>query len=259
MENENRKEQYSFSKLSSWWQCKYGFYQRYIEHKPGIGNAFSSYGSYVHSIMEKYANGEIDIWNLVDTYEWGFEVAVPEKFPWNKYVSLKDSYYSQGEDFLKNFQGYDNYEILGVEQEFTIPVDDWELIGFIDLLFKDENGRLVVRDYKSKASFKNEEEKKKYTRQLYLYSTYVKEKYGRFPDELQFLMFRKNTLIKIDFNEGDYNEAIEWAKNTVAEIRGAFDYPPAALECKDFYAENLCNHREYCEFNATSSSKVNNT
>lgn len=242
------REQYSFSKLSTWWQCPYGFYLKYIEHQKGIGNAFSSYGSFVHELLEKYAKGDAEIWDLPSMYEWEFDVAVPEKFPWNKFVKLRDTYYQQGLDFLQTFEGYDNYKILGVEQEFTKEIDDWTLSGFIDLLFEDENGKLIIRDYKSKAGFKNAEELKKYARQLYLYSTYVKDTYGRFPDELQFLCFRKKQLIKLDFDENAFNEAIEWAKNTVSEIRNAFDYPPMNRPCDDFYADNLCNHRKTCIF-----------
>ena len=81
-------ERYSFSKLSTWWTCPYGYYQRYIEHKAGIGNAFASFGTFVHELMEKYAKGEAELWDLPQIYEWQFDTAVPEKFPYNKYVNI---------------------------------------------------------------------------------------------------------------------------------------------------------------------------
>lgn len=238
-------EQYSFSKLSSWWTCPYGYYQRYIENKPGIGNAFSSFGTLVHSLMEQYAKGEVEVWDLPKLYEWQFESAVPEKFPYNKYVDLRESYYSQGMNFLRNFSGYDKCKILGVEEKFEVPIDDWRFVGIIDLIFEDEYGNLIIRDYKSKASFKNDAERHKYARQLYLYSLHVKENYGRYPDELQFLMFRKHDApLQIRFSEEDLNEAVKWAKETVRDIRSAFDYPPT---CDEFYGQNLCNYRDQCE------------
>lgn len=246
-------ERFSFSKLNAWWTCPYGYYQRYIEHKPGIGNAFASFGTFVHELMEQYAKGEAELWDLPQMYEWQFDTAVPEKFPHNKYVDLRDSYYSQGLNFLKSFEGYEDLNILGVEEEFTINIDDWQFNGFIDLVFKDKDGRLIIRDYKSKASFKNDNEKHKYARQLYLYSLYAKEKYGRYPDELQFLMFRKQREpVRIPFNIEDLEEAVQWAKDTVAIIRNAFDYP---AQCDDFYGENLCNHREYCPLKPPSKFK----
>lgn len=237
-------ERYSFSKLSSWWTCPYGFFQRYIEHKAGIGNAFSSFGTLVHEIMEEYAKGEIELWDLAQAYEWRFDSAVPEKFPYNKYVDLRKTYYEQGLNFLKTFQGYEEVNILGVEEEFVLDIDDWQFTGVIDLVFQDKDGRLIIRDYKSKAKFKNENEKAQYARQLYLYSLYVKEKYGRYPDELQFLMFRKQKdPVRIEFDVNDLEESLQWAKDTVRIIRNTFDYP---AQCDEFYGENLCNHREYC-------------
>lgn len=245
-------EQYSFSKLSSWWTCPYGYKLKYIDHKSGIGNAFSSFGTLVHSIMERYAKNDLELWDLPSVYEWEFESAVPEKFPWNKYVNLKDTYYGQGLSFLKNFKGYEGVKILGVEEEFNIAIEDWSFVGIIDLVFEDEEGRLIIRDYKSKAAFKDDAERKKYARQLYLYSLYVKEKYGKYPDELQFLMFRKQNMVSIPFNSEDLAEAIKWATGTVRIIREAFDYPPI---CDSFYGDNLCNHREYCELKPKKTTK----
>ena len=245
-------EQYSFSKLSTWWTCPYGYKLKYIDHKPGIGNAFSSFGTLVHSIMERYSKGELELWDLPAVYEWEFETAVPEKFPWNKYVNLRNSYYEQGLSFLKSFQGYNNCKLLGIEDDFRLQIDDWIFVGIIDLVFEDEDGRLIIRDYKSKASFKDEKEQSKYARQLYLYSLYVKEKYGRYPDELQFLMFRKQNTVKIPFNQDELNEAVKWATDTVRIIREAFDYPPT---CESFYGDNLCNHREYCDLKPKKTSK----
>ena len=236
-------EQYSFSKLSTWWTCPYAYKLKYIDHKAGIGNAFSSFGTLVHSIMERYANGEIALWNLASVYEWEFDVAVAEKFPWNKYADLRKSYYQQGLEFLKTFSGYDKYKLLGVEEEFNLRIDDWMFVGIIDLVYEDENGRLTIRDYKSKASFKDDKERAKYARQLYLYALHVKEKYGRYPDELQFLMFRKQKTVSIQFDHHELDEAVKWASDTVNIIREAFDYPAT---CDSFYGDNLCNHREYC-------------
>lgn len=250
---EKTEEQYSFSKLSSWWTCPYGYKQRYIDLQKGEGNAFSSFGTLVHSLMERYAKGELEIWDLSSVYEWEFNTAVPEKFPYNKYVNLHDSYYSQGLSFLKRFQGYDKCKILGVEEKFTIPVEDWLFVGVIDLVFEDESGRLIIRDYKSKGEFKDEKEKAKYARQLYLYSLYVKKKYGRYPDELQFLMFRKNMdPVRIPFDEDALQEAIDWAVKTVKIIREAFDYPPT---CDIFYGQNLCNFRHTCSLKPKTTYK----
>ena len=195
--------------------------------------------------MERYAKGELDLWNLVNTYEWEFDTAVPEPFPSSKFCkNMKELYYNQGLEYLKNFPGYADRKILEVEAAFDHDIDDWTFNGIIDLVYEDKDGKLIIQDYKSKSSFKSKKEQAEYARQLYLYSLYVKDKYGKYPDALRFMMFRKNTVVEIPFNENSLNEALDWARNTVKEIRECWSFPPS---CEDFYSKNLCNHREYCE------------
>ena len=111
--------------------------------------------------------------------------------------------------------------------------------GVIDLIFRDSQGRLILQDYKSKKGF-TKEELPKYRRQLYLYSLYCKETTGEYPDILRFSLFRKQKNIDIPFKEEDLNESKEWCKNTVKEIREAFDYPKNPSE---FFCEHLCSYR----------------
>lgn len=245
MEETVKKERYSFSKLSSFHTCPYGYKLTYIDHLRGIGNCFSSYGSFVHSIMEQYAKGELDLWDLADVFQWQFESSVPEPFPKSKFCkNMRQLYYDQGLSYLKNFSGYSGKKILEVESSFDIDIDDWIFTGIIDLVYEDSDGKLVIQDYKSKSSFKNKKEQAEYARQLYLYALYIKKKYGRYPDILRFMMFRKNITVDIQFDESMLEEAVSWAKNTVSLIRWCWDFHP---DCDDFYGEQLCNHREYCE------------
>lgn len=196
--------------------------------------------------MERYAKKEIDLWDLVSIYEWEFDSTVKEPFPKSKFCpNMRELYFTQGKEFLKSFPGYEDIKILEVESAFEKEIDDWLFNGIIDLVYEDKDGNLVIQDYKSKSKFKSKKEQAEYARQLYLYSLYIKDKYGRYPQKLKFLMFRHNTPVEIDFSEKDFNEAILWAKNTVKEIRTCWNYPP---QLDDFYCSNLCNHREQCEF-----------
>ncbi len=243
--SESKKERYSFSKLSSFHNCKYGYYLTYIEHHKGITNCFASYGLFVHSIMERYAKGELSLWDLPKIYKEEFTTAVPEEFPDAFFChDMRQLYYDQGLQFLQDFAGYEDIKILDTETQFDLDIDDWTFNGIIDLVFRDERGRLIIRDYKSKSTFKSKKEKAEYARQLYLYSLYVKQRYGRYPDELQFMLFRKNNVVKIPFQEEGVEDALKWARDTVKEIRDCWDFAPT---CEAFFSRNLCNHREYCD------------
>lgn len=238
------RERYSFSKLSSFETCPYGYYARYIEHKPSQNNSFAEFGSYCHEIFEQYANGEYELSSLADIYEFGYADAITCKWPKNKFVDLESSYYEAGKKFFKEWQGYDDsYHILGVEEEFTIPIDDFDMTGFLDLVYE-RNGKLIIRDYKSKGEIKKSEQQH-YARQLYIYSAFVKEKYGRFPDQIEFFCFRKNHVLEIPFNKSDYDEAIQWAIDMVAKIRNEWEYEKRP---EQFFCQNLCNTRDDCRY-----------
>ena len=137
------KERYSFSKLSTFNDCKYAYWLTYIEHQKGVGNCFSSFGTEVHSIMERYAKGSLSLWDLASTYEKEFDTAVPEEFPSFPFCQdMRGLYYEQGLNYLRNFGGYPKYKILGVESQFDIAIDDWVFNGIIDLVYEDEQVEL---------------------------------------------------------------------------------------------------------------------
>ena len=238
-------EQYSFSKLSAFWQCKYQYFLTYIKREQKENNAFAQYGGFVHEILEKYAKGELEIFDLIKYYDDRYPFYVTKPFPYNRYVDLGEKYFEDGLRFFKNFQGLDEYEILGVEQKFQQVIkDDYILTGFIDLILKDKQGNLILHDWKSKNKFSSQKEKTKYARQLYLYSIYIKEKYGKYPDIMQFGMFRSDKTEKIEFSIEDFYEAFDWMDATVEEIRLCEDFD----ENTDYYfCNNLCDFRNICE------------
>lgn len=275
---------YSFSRLSAFWQCSYQYYLEYIktpykckkcgdirklpkgspppklcikcdgsefEKVVKENNAFAEYGSFVHELLEKYALGEFAEYELLDRYEDEYPIYVNEEFPYNQYVDLADSYYNAAYAYLENFDGFDylipNYEILGVEKHFVLEFDSFEFQGYIDLILKDPDDNIIIVDHKSKKTFKNKKERKEYARQLYLYSRYIKEVYGKFPTMLIFNHFRTGTPCVIYFKENEYNEAIEWAKNTVKAIE-SHKYWEGDVHIDDFYCNELCSYRNVCEY-----------
>lgn len=245
-EEKKDKERYSFSKLSSFNTCKYGYDKRYNQHLKGIGNCFSSYGLLVHSLLERYSKGELPLECLCEVFQWEFDTSVPEPFPKSKFCpNMRELYFNQGVDFFWAFTGYGDSRILDVENDFEYEIDDWIFNGVIDLVLLDENKKLIVLDYKSKASFKTKKEQKVYARQLYLYALHVKKKYGRYPDILRFSLIRKNQVVDVPFNIKDLEEAVCWARNTVAEIRSCWYYPSNPDQ---FFCQNLCNFRNECSF-----------
>lgn len=216
----------------------------YIERRKGIPNAFSQYGTFVHSLLEQHARGDLAAYELLDAYREGYEQNVTLPFPPNKYVDLSESYYGDGYEFLKNFDGLNDLDILGVELRFIEPIDDFEYTGVIDLVYRDENGKIVVQDWKSKSKFANKAEKAKYAVQPLTYSLHIKHKFNEDPGTLRFYMFRKQTIVDIPFVEKDYEDALLWIKTSVEEIRKCKEWPSTP---DSFFCSSLCDHRDTCE------------
>lgn len=255
---------YSFSRLSSFDECKYCYYLNYVlpndQRPPNEDNAFNLYGSFVHELLEKYSKGELASWDLLDKYVDEFELQVNKPFPPNSFVDLHDSYYNDGYAFLERFDGFDDeYETLGVEQPFVVDFGDFKLRGFIDLILRDKKtGGIVVLDWKSKSKFASKKEQAEYARQPYLYSKYIFDTYGVWPEKLRFYMFRKDTMVDIPFSQYDYNEAVEWARSQVRRIEYKIDndddgwMPREDLVGKDgqpnFFCSFICGFRNNCRY-----------
>ena len=261
---------WSFSSVNSFETCPKNFYLRRIEHVSTKNNAFAEWGSYMHSLLEAYFKGEADFFDLSFMYMDGYSDSVVEKFPPNKYVDLGESYYDAGMEYLNNFEGLDDkYEVIAVEEKCLMEIGKYKFIGFIDLVLRDKtDGRLMIWDHKSKSKFSSKRELSEYLRQLYLYATYVKQKYGEYPKTLSFNMFRAGDIVEVEFNQADCDTAVKWFTDTIDKIyeTSVFNDKIAVayydkmkdindFKCDDFFCNNLCDTREHCERSADFKKK----
>lgn len=248
------QEVFSFSKLSCFEQCKYQFKQKYRtkkdERPKERENAFSQYGVFVHDLLAHYETGEIAAEDLAPKFEEEFDVWVGESFPPspNPNINLSELYYNSAYDFLSNYKGQSSqYTVLGVEKQFALKFDDIWFQGIIDLILQDKkDGGIIVHDWKSKSAIKTKADKRKYGRQLYLYSTYIKEAYGVWPKQLRLYLFRKNTPVDIPFAKEDYEEAVGWMKSQVAAISANTDWDSYTYD--NFFCNYLCGFRDTCKW-----------
>lgn len=247
---------WSFSRLNSFYNCRYEWKLRYIDCNKSENGFFGEYGSLIHKILEKYEKGELSLFELNDYYEEHFSESVPHDAPPNKYVDIKQSYYEKGLDYLNNIDlDLDKYEILGVEKEVRFQISGKDFIGYIDLLLKGkETGKIIILDHKSasiktlkngKVSKSDQEHVREFIRQLCLYAIPIIEEYGHV-DELWWNLFKDKNWFKMPFNKEDYDEAIKWAEDTLTLIENEKNWFPNP----DYYYCNfLCGQRNHaCEY-----------
>lgn len=245
---------WSFSRLNGFYNCKKEWKLRYIDCEDSRENAFSQFGTLVHVGNEKYENGELSLFDVVDWYQNNFDEYVTERFPYNAYKDLRESYYQAGLQYFENIDlMLDKYEILGIEKRVDFKIGKTKFVGYIDLLLKDkESGEITILDHKSaslkflksgKISKSDEAHFLEFKRQLYLYSKAVKEEYGRV-DYLQWNMFRDQRQVIIPWNKEEYDEAIKWAKDTLKAIKDETGWEETYNR---FYCDYMCGMRDHCE------------
>ena len=259
------KMQWSYSRLTTFEQCKYEFYLNYILHDkklyPPESNYYADVGLFVHKILAKILKGELDIDKAAQYYVDNFDIQVTHKVKqttMDKTFELCADYFATVDfDWLKD------YDILGVEKEVKFQIEDYNFIGYIDLLLRDKrDGKIVVIDHKSgKYPFKLDGTVKSnakqdfdsYKKQIYLYCRAVKEEFGEFPKEMSWNFFKDNAqTATIPFSKKEYNAAMKWLINSIHEIEDETDYD-ATLDY--FYCNNLCNFRYNCEYCQTAEWK----
>lgn len=253
---------WSFSSVNSYTNCPRCFKFERIDKVSKVQNAFAEWGSFMHSLFERYFSGELEFFELAPLYEKDYKKNVKETFPYNRYVDLSEKYYNTGLEYLSEFEGMpENYEVLGVEEKANLVVDGRPFVGYIDLVLRDRNSNaLVVWDHKSKADFKNDQEHMEYLRQLYLYAEYVKEKYGEYPAQLTFNMFRVGKIVESDFDQNELDATKRWFIGTIEKIYEDREFKDKIeISCfenfkdldaykpgSDFFCANLCGARMYC-------------
>ena len=247
---------YSYSQLSSFDECSYAFYLQRIEGlQEQASNAFAERGTLIHDLLDQWAKKLLTKEDMLGEYERRYSDEVVTAFP--RMLAAKgyaQKAYQQGIDFLENFDEFEGYEVLSAEEKFKIdlPLSDGTtrpFVGIIDLMLREKKyGDLIICDHKSKSmtSFKKDEDKM-YRQQL-IYSTYVKDKYGQFPQVMMFHLFNEGGVKPQRlFSQEQYDETIEWATK---QIKGIEDYTVIDwLVCKekpDFYCWELCGSRKEC-------------
>lgn len=254
---------FSFSSVNSYTNCPRCFWLTYL-CEPKLErdeNAFAQWGSFMHEMYERFYGGELDFFDVCSVYEDEYDKRVPLRFPYNKFVNLTEKYRQSGLDALERFEELSpNIEVVGIECKILTKVNGVPFVGYADLILRNkETKEIYIVDHKSKAKFKSKAEQKEYARQLYLYSLYVKEKYGVYPTKLIFNMFRVGDTVEIDFNEDDLQEAIDWFSDTVASIYLDSEFEDKikteyaqigkdlrTFDKQDFFCNELCSVRSHC-------------
>lgn len=251
---------YSYSQLSSFSECPYGYYLKHIEGVEEQSNAFAEQGTLIHDILDKWAKGELKKEELAAEYARRYPDEVVTSFP--RMLTAKgyaEKTFNQGLSYFENFDEFPGFEIVSAEEKFDMPLkltDGTErpFIAFVDLVLRDEfTGSLVVMDHKSKSWTEFRRHRDEMYKQQYLYSYFVHEKYGEWPGFLMFNLFKEQGKTDTQvFDMDTFNSVMDWATDAIHQIESfeIMDW----MECKeqkkegkpDFFCSEICATRRDC-------------
>lgn len=241
---------WSYSRISSFNDCPYRFFLRYIKRFKEEDKFYATYGSFIHRILEQYYKGQLSQSDMLTTFLLDFKKEVRGIRPPESTVQ---KYINAGCEYLKSFSPFP-FKMIDVEKRVEFKIGVYELVGYIDYLGYDEDGAIVIVDNKSR-DLKPRSNRQKPTvkdkeldamlRQLYLYAAAVEQEYGVLPKWLCFNCFKAGVFIKEQFDIQKYEEAKQWAIESIEKIKNTEDFEPNQDFFSCFY---ICGVSDHCEY-----------
>lgn len=181
---------YSYSKLSSWYDCKYNWYQSYILHERSKDNIYSAIGSVIHDSLENIYHNKETLQEAKNNFNRTIRECEEKgiKFPENP-PTTKINYIKNMNHFFENYKVMDTKMITEQFVLLKIPrfegaKEDKDFIWiqmYIDSIipvFKNEEFvSVVVNDWKTSSKF-DKEKLKKASKQLMVYKIGVEQSTG---------------------------------------------------------------------------------
>lgn len=241
---------WSYSRITTFEQCPYKFFLKYISDCEDIPMFYAQFGSFIHRLLERFYRGELSKDEMRMDFLLNFSTEVKGDRP---SADLVEKYIRKGSEYLGSFEPFP-YKMLEVEKKIEFELNGYKFVGFIDFLGEDEEGGLVIIDNKSR-DLKPRSKRKKPTlkdveldemlRQLYVYSLGVLEEYGRNPTKLCFNCFKSGVFIEEMFNEDACHDAFRWVTNMIEDIELEEDFDPSL---DYFYCNYLCGLHNDCVY-----------
>lgn len=150
---------YSWSRLEKFRTSKYEYFLSYVLHKkPDRDDSiYGAIGGKVHDIIEKFYNNEIEYNNMIELFEDS----------WLTYYDLAKLHFVR-DDELKDKSIADRYKInlehffthhkkisynIVLEKFLVTKIGNYVLQGYCDALYKNNEGKYVIVDWKTSSYF----------------------------------------------------------------------------------------------------------
>ena len=229
----------SKSKINTYLKCPLAFRFQYIEEIEGEPNEYMILGRDVHSVAETFAdrfgdelekvNIENELIKITNDLDIGYDIS--------EHVDNLGSFFR--EVFIDN-----DYKLF-TQEEYLIDEEN-RFSGICDIILEDENGDLVVIDYKTS----NSNTFHKYRRELCYYKLLVENVYEKDVSRVGILFTRNGRLRLLDvcneenkrkyLNENEISQAVDTLHRVRREIKNE-NFP-----AKRQFICRFCSYKHIC-------------
>lgn len=215
---------WSFSRVNSFHNCPKEYQKHYLEHlKLDSGNVYTEFGTFSHNTIQSLVRGEIKYDEMYP--KWQDEVGNWEVDP-NSYQfdndKIKTGYIANLNHYFKHTQ-----VPAGSQFETEKPVlatigdnNKYVFVGYVDTQYVDEDGNLVLIDYKtsSRSSFSKAKLPEK-SLQLMLYAI-GKHQHSHLPYSKIRCMFDMMKYVTVHYQQenGKWNTSVQERSRWVAKM-----------------------------------------
>ena len=230
----------SKSKVNTYLKCPLEFKFQYIDEIEVPQNKYMALGSDVHLVAEKFAEKFGDDLDDINIDNELLKIAHDEDIGYD----LTEHLDNLGSFFKRIF--VENKYKLFSQEEYLID-EDHRFSGICDIILEDENGELIVIDYKTSKSSSFS----KYRRELCYYKLLVENVYGKTVSQVG-VYFTKNDKLRLleicdeenkrkYLNDDEIKEAVETMYKVRREINNE-NFP-----AKRQYLCRFCTYRHICK------------
>ena len=239
------------SKIASFKDCALAFRLSVIDRLPEPPSPHAAKGTLVHRALELLMWEEEPADRTEAAAFSKLERAVPEILDGEEYAGLpwedgeRDSFVADARQLVSNYFRLEyprHVKVLGTELRMSVQLGDLKLSGIIDRLELDEDGELVVTDYKTGRAPSESFEQNRLGG-VHFYAFLCEQVFGRRPVRIQLLHLREPLAI----SAAPSDQSIRGMQQQTTAIWSAVEQ---ACQREDFRPKpgRLCSYCAYHEF-----------
>lgn len=155
----NTDRLWSWSRMNTYMTSKFEYLLKYIlkSQEDRCDSCYTTLGTICHDTIDKFYEGKIKYEDMIEDYNDGFTTAIVianlkfNRSDEEKNKSIGEKYNENLVNFFQNHTIY-KHKIL-VEKPIVVNINGRIFVGYIDGLYKDDDGNYYILDFKSSSIY----------------------------------------------------------------------------------------------------------